>query len=493
MTKYPCSEISLKSFVMLLERIKNISNTLQETILNFLLINNLSNAQKEYIKSLCGDDLTYYKIISTLTTDKIQEPTNAGDVSEFCGKLFENLYNGATDFKTIYNLMTAQQQSEFLTILKDYEDFATMLYKDDKSLSDIVGTDSNNIAKVREALYKYYEIDSPELSAPDNNKGSNIKLDSTDNVADTTLDNNTVIDSSKDNIGSTNIDKQSALNKILKDFSKEYKLTGLCPLYAMYLVQDPASKKLHLMLLKTMNSGMIKTNIVFDNLTDFYNVYKSSETVLLDKVIDLNSQKVLQESIPLNSVCNKIFLVTNSKTIAVTPNNVSTLEKEIDTNNFLSYAELAQIASDNNLDDYTESDSDITLRFYKLMDQITNVQNQEKITATTNEALKQDLEKKQETIKKLLQNTEKMQKYENHLQDQLKSCQDLSMLLRSALNSEYVKDKSKASTEEVRAFGKEFNLESDPGWTTRASNAINKSYLSPDTVTNHKIVLPYNA
>ena len=192
-------------------------------------------------------------------------------------------------------------------------------------------------------------------------------------------------------------------------------------------------------------------------------------------------------------MCNKIFLVTNSKTIAVTPNNVSTLEKEMDTNNFLSYAELAQIASDNNLDDYTESDSDITLRFYKLMDQITNVQNQEKITATTNEALKQDLEKKQETIKKLLQNTEKMQKYENHLQDQLKSCQDLSMLLRSALNSEYVKDKSKASTEEVRAFGKEFNLESDPGWTTRASNAINKSYLSPDTVTNHKIVLPYNA
>jgi len=248
------------------------------------------------------------------------------------------------------------------------------------------------------------------------------------------------------------------------------------------------------MILKAANSAMLKTGITFDSLAEFYNLYKSENTVIVSQVLNTKTQKVEREAVPLSSVCFKIYLVTNSKTIEITKENVNTIDiSAIDSDSTLSYAELVQIAADNNLSDYQTTDSDTTLRFYKLMDQLTNIQNQEKITATTNDSLKQELEKKQATIKKLLQNTENMQKYELKLQEQLKSCQDLNTILRSNLNAEYIKNHAKASTEEVKAFGKEFTLESDPGWTTRATNATTKAYLDPESVTSHKVVLPFNA
>lgn len=408
------------------------------------------------------------------TVSSLQNPTNVTDCSEnytVSIRLIINLYKSfPKNMPLILGLFNEQQMNKFLEEIKNFEDFATLLYADTSALETLGYPET--IERLRKELYKYYYIETD--TPPETNDNAN--------DFEQVFPENAPVTSSPDNIApeintGNGADKQTMFNDLIKNYTAEYNLLNKCPLAAIYLIRKP-DNKLMLGFLKTIGSAIQLTDMIFDSIQEFYTIYKRSE---------------IAPGKYLSDACKTIILQTDNTLVEITENNVSTLDKTPVKPNILSYSQLAEIAAANGINDYTSNDTDLELQMYKLMDSLTLAQNEQKKEAVANDVLKQEIAQKQYTIKQLLNNTEDLQKYQMKLEEQLKSAQDLNRLYASQLNSHYVASKSRADTSEIAAFAKEYNLESQPGYTSRAINAMNATYLNPDSVNQHHIVLPYNA
>ena len=459
------------------------------------------------LNSLNGKEATY-KNIRAIENASEMNTVDCNNVTTFSFCLVKYLYDNDPNNMPLFleNLLSENQLAIVIEKFRMASDFASKLYSDSSAISALIKSDNiDYINKIKSEIYKYYYIDTN--SPPVNNNGNYTEVppaneevsstpDSIVNGGDITYEPSpSVPENTIDNEKLSQGDKQIVFNSLLKNFSRDYMILGQCPLAAIYLIKHPTSGNLQLAFLRSLGSALQMTDLSFKNLEEFFNIYNNSNTVLVEPIINNLTGNVTSEAVPLNRVCKTIMLQMGNTLVEVTENNVSTLDEAIEKNpQQLSYAEIAQIAADNAISDYASNETDATLKIYQLMDDVSNAINQQKKEAVANEALKQEIEKKQEAIKKLLANTENMQKYQDKLEEQLKAATDLNVLYRSQINSDYVRSKSKADTEEISAFAKEFNLESQPGYTTRASQAIaGVHYLPTESVQQHHVILPYNA
>ena len=492
----------------MLNRVTELPEKDRDLIAEYIINNEISKETEILLTTKLNNVKPTYENVRTIENASEMNTVDCNNVTTFSFCLIQHLYDNDPVNMHLFlrDLLSKDQLATVINEFRLAKDYASELYNDSSKISAVIKSDNiEYINKIRSELYKYYYIDT--TNPPVNTNGNYTEVppanEEIPKVPDTTVNGSdinyepspSVPENTIDNEKLSQGDKQIVFNSLLKNFSRDYMLLGQCPLAAIYLIKHPTNGNLQLAFLRSLGSALQMTDLSFKSLEEFFNIYNNSNTVLAEPVINNLTGEVTSEAVPLNRVCKTIMLQMDNTLVEVTENNVSTLDEAIEKNpQQLSYAEIAQIAADNAISDYASNETDATLKIYQLMDDVSNAINQQKKEAVANEALKQEIEKKQEAIKKLLANTENMQKYQDKLEEQLKAATDLNVLYRSQINSDYVRSKSKADTEEISAFAKEFNLESQPGYTTRASQAIaGVHYLPTESVQQHHVILPYNA
>lgn len=255
-----------------------------------------------------------------------------------------------------------------------------------------------------------------------------------------------------------------------------YKKTKACPIDAVKLTKI-ANNKLQLVYTPLGAAESVLTDTYYRDINNFNNDFFSDYLVYPDEIT--SSPGVL-----LKDVCKNINQIMYVDDTAGVDNNNETLTE----------GEIRQIAVDNGISDYNPDQvNEEILKVNELLNKISEIRNDQSIDAQTIESLKYDLYKKRETIKKLLDTVQKLQKRNSGLEHQLRTTESLLKDCNANLNKAFLSEKTKydSITTNYSWQGNDLDI---PSYTNKYANKTSKiDYLDPTLTYIHQTVLPSNA
>ena len=133
------------------------------------------------------------------------------------------------------------------------------------------------------------------------------------------------------------------------------------------------------------------------------------------------------------------------------------------------------------------------LKVNDLLNKISEIRSEQSVDMQTIESLKYDLYKKRETIKKLLDTVQKLQKRNTGLETQLRTTEKLLKDCNANLNKAFLSEKSKYDSY-VSNYSWQGDDLDNPSYTRKFFNQSKKvDYLDPTLTYIHQTVVPYNA
>lgn len=256
----------------------------------------------------------------------------------------------------------------------------------------------------------------------------------------------------------------------------DYNKWKTCPIDAIKLTKLN-NNKLQLIYTPIGASDSILTDQVYRDIDNFNSDFFSDYFVYPDETT--SSAGVL-----VKDVCSNIAqIMYTDDTTGVDVTGATLTEGEI-----------RDIAADNGISDYNPDQvNEEILKVNELLNKISEIRNDQTIDAQTIESLKYDLYKKRETIKKLLDTVQKLQKRNSGLETSLRATESLLKDCNANLNKAFLSEKSKYDSVTSNYSWQGDDLD-NPSYTSRfARKDSSRDYLDPTLTYLHQTVIPYNA
>lgn len=253
-----------------------------------------------------------------------------------------------------------------------------------------------------------------------------------------------------------------------------YNKTKQCPISEIKLSKLP-NNKLQLLYAPIGQSEYVLTDKQYRNIDNFNNDFFS------DYIVNPSESN---SGILIKDICSDIKQIMYTDDTTGTDVTGATLTED----------ELIDIAVNNGISDYMPDQvNEEILKVNDLLNKISEIRGEQSFDMQTIESLKYDLYKKRETIKKLLDTVQKLQKRNTGLETQLRTTEILLKDCNANLNKAFLSEKNKYDSY-VSNYSWQGDDLDNPSYTSKYFNKSKKvDYLDPNLTYIHQTVVPYNA